>query len=77
MVENANIIEIRPEANPDVRVSIALVRSDGEAGVNDYVTAGKTELGAVADSAKVLDPQLSSYTTDAGNHVSVSVSKTG
>jgi len=77
MVENANIIEIRPEANPDVRVSIALVRSDGEAGVNDYVTAGKTELGFVADSAKVLDPQLSSYTTDAGNHVSVSVSKTG
>src|SRR5215217_427981 len=55
MVENANIIEIRPEANPDVRVSIALVRSDGEAGVNDYVTAGKTELGTVADSAKVLD----------------------
>jgi hypothetical protein len=53
------------------------VRSDGEAGVNDYVTAGKTELGTVADSAEVLDPQLSSYTTDAGNHVSISVSKTG
>jgi hypothetical protein len=77
MVQNANIIEIKPDANPDVRVSVALVRSDGEAGVNDYVTAGTTELGAVADSAEVLDPQLSSYTTDAGNHVTVSVSKTG
>jgi hypothetical protein len=77
MVENANIIEIKPDANPDVRVSVALVRSDGEAGVNDYVTAGTTELGTVADSAEVLDPQLSSYTTDAGNHVTVSVSKTG
>ena len=77
MVENANIIEIKPDANPDVRVSVALVQSDGEAGVNDYVTAGKTELGTVADSAEVLDPQLSSYTTDAGNHVTVSVSKTG
>src|SRR5829696_5146104 len=77
MVENANIIEINPDANPDVRVSVALVRSDGEAGVNDYVTAGTTELGTVADSAKVLDPQLSSYTTDAGNHVTVSVSKSG
>ncbi|CAN5715036.1 hypothetical protein BH20ACT12_BH20ACT12_08710 [soil metagenome] len=77
MVQNANIIEIKPDANPDVRLSVALVRSDGEAGVNDYVTAGKTELGTVADSAEVLDPQLSSYTTDAGNHVTVSVSKTG
>ena len=77
MVQNANIIEIRPDANPDVRVSVALVRSDGRAGVNDSATAGTTELGSVADSAEVLDPQLSSYTTDAGNHVTVSVSKTG
>ena len=71
--QNANVIEIKPDANPDVRVSVALVRSDGEAGVNDSVTAGKTELGTVADSAEVLDPQLSSYTSDAGNHVTVSV----
>jgi hypothetical protein len=77
MVQNANVIEIKPGTNPDVRVSVALVRSDGEAGVNDFVTAGKTELGTVADSAEVLDPQLSSYTTDAGNHVSISVSKIG
>jgi hypothetical protein len=77
IVQNANIIEIKPDANPNVRVSVALVRSDGEAGVNDHVTAGTTELGTVADSAEVLDPQLSSYTTDAGNHVTVSVSKIG
>jgi hypothetical protein len=77
MVQNANVIEIKPDTNPDVRVSVALVRSDGDAGVNDYVTAGKTELGTVANSAEVLDPQLSSYTTDAGNHVTVSVSKSG
>ncbi|CAN5886311.1 hypothetical protein BH18ACT11_BH18ACT11_28330 [soil metagenome] len=76
MVENANIIEIKPDTNPNVRVNISLVRSDGEAGVNDHVTAGTTELGTVADSARVLDPQLSTYTTDAGNHVTVSISKT-
>ena len=76
MVENANVIEIKPDANPNVRVNISLVRSDGEAGVNDDVTAGTTELGTVADSAEVLDPQLSTYTTDAGNHVTVSISKT-
>jgi hypothetical protein len=74
MVENANVVEIKPDANPNVRVNVSLVQSDGEAGVNDYVTAGMTELGTVADSAEVLDPQLSSYTTDAGNHVTVSVS---
>ncbi len=77
MVENANVIEIKPDANPNVRVNVSLVRSDGDAGVNDHVTAGSTELGTVADSTKVLDPQLSSYTTDAGNHVTVSVSETG
>ncbi|HEX6709550.1 MAG TPA: hypothetical protein VF068_04400 [Rubrobacter sp.] len=77
MVQNANVIEIKPDANPNVRVNVSLVRSDGNAGVNDYVTAGITELGTVADSAEVLDPQLSSYTTDAGNHVTVSVSKSG
>src|SRR5918993_1460650 len=77
MLQNANVIEIKPDANPDVRLSVALVRSDGEAGVNDSVTAGKTELGTVADSAEVLEPQLSSYTTDAGNHVTVYVSKSG
>ena len=32
-----------------------------------------TELGTVADSAKILDPQLSSYVSDAGNHVTISV----
>src|SRR5918912_4570529 len=32
MVQNANVIKIKPAANPDVRVSVALVRSDGEAG---------------------------------------------
>ena len=73
MVENANVVEIKPDTNPNVRVNVSLVQSNGDAGVNDSVTAGITELGTVADSAEVLDPQLSSYTTDAGNHVTVSV----
>jgi hypothetical protein len=76
MVEDANVIEIKPDADPNVRVNVSLVQSNGDAGVNDSVTAGTTELGTVADSAEVLDPQLSSYTTDAGNHVTISISKT-
>jgi hypothetical protein len=52
------------------------VRSgEGSAGVTTRVTAGMTELGTVADSAEILDPQLSSYTSDAGNHVTISVPK--
>jgi len=74
MVEKANVVEIKPDANPNVRVNVSLVQSDGDAGVNDHVTAGITKLGTVADSAEVLDPQLSSYTSDPGNHVTVSVS---
>ena len=77
VVEDANVVEIKPDANPDVRVNVSLVQSGDAAGVNDRVTAGMTELGTVADSAEILDPQLSTYTTDAGNHVSVSVSKVG
>ena len=76
-VEGANVIEIKPDANPDVRVNVALVQSNSGAGVNDRVVAGMTRLGAVADSAKVLDPQISAYTTDAGNHVTITVSRVG
>jgi hypothetical protein len=77
VVQEANVIEIKPDANPDVRVRVSLVLSEGGVGVNDPVTAGRTEMGAVADSAAILEPQLSSYTTDAGNHVTVSVLKVG
>ena len=76
-VRDANVFEIKPAANPDVRVAVSLVKSGERAGVNTPVTAGMTPLGTVADSAEVLDPQLSSYTGDAGNHVTVTVSKAG
>jgi hypothetical protein len=76
-VEDANVVEIKPDANPDVRVNISLVKNDGGAGVNDHVVAGMTRLGSVADSAEVLDPQLSAYTSDSGNHVTIRVFRVG
>ena len=76
-VRDANVVEIKPAANPDVRVAVSLVRTGEGAGVNTTVMAGMTKLGTVADSAEVLDPQLSSYTADEGNHVTVSVSRAG
>src|SRR5919107_3708329 len=35
MVDDANVVEIKPDANPNVRVNVSLVQSDGNAGVND------------------------------------------
>jgi hypothetical protein len=76
MVQGANVVEIKPDVNANVRVAVSLVRSEEySAGVTTRVTAGMTQLGTVADSAEILDPQLSSYTADAGNHVTISVSK--
>lgn len=75
--ENANVVEIKPAENPNVRVSISLVQDiNSEVGPKTPVTAGITEVGKVADSAKVLRPQLADYTSDTGNHVTVSASQT-
>jgi hypothetical protein len=77
-VEGANVVEIEPTDNPNVRVSISLVRDieDGT-GLDTPVTAGSTELGVVADSAEVLEPQLAGFTGEAGNHVTVSATMVG
>jgi hypothetical protein len=78
MVQGANVVEIKPDANANVRVTVSLVRTgEDSAGVTNRVTAGMTELGTVANSAEILDPQLSSYTSDAGNHVTISIPKVG
>jgi hypothetical protein len=59
---------------PNVRILVSLVQEvDSEIGPRSPVTAGMTELGSVADSAKFLKPQLADHTSEAGNHVTVSV----
>lgn len=78
MVNGANIVEIKPSEDSDMRVSVSLVRDISKGiGPDKPVTAGMTELGSVADSAKVLKPQLSEFTGDSGNHVTVTVTKAG
>lgn len=77
-IHDANIIEIKPTDRTDVRVYVSLVQDpSGDVGPNSPVTAGTTLLGTVADSAAVLDPQLSSYTEGRGNHVTVSALQVG
>ena len=74
--DEANVVVLRPADNPDVRISVSLIR-DIRRGVGPDlpVRAGVTELGSVADSREFLKPQLSSYTPGDGNHVTVSVSR--
>lgn len=73
-VQDASIVEIKPATNPDVRVSVSLVGDVGpDIGPEAPVEAGITELGTVADSARVLEPQLAGYTSEPGNHVTVAV----
>ncbi len=75
-IGGANTVEIKSSENPNLRVSVSLVRDITEdTGVDTSVTAGMTELGAVSDSAKSLQPQLASYTTGAGNHVTLQATK--
>lgn len=81
--EGANVIEIKPTGAgdpempneiPNVRILVSLVQEvDSEIGPKSPVTAGMTQLGSVADSAKFLKPQLADHTSEAGNHVTVSV----
>ena len=77
-VKGANVVEIEPSDHPNVRVSVFLVSDirDGT-GLDTPVTAGSTELGVVADSAEVLEPQLAGVTGEAGNHVTVSATMVG
>lgn len=74
--KEANVVVLKPADNPDVRISVSLVR-DIRRGVGPdlSVRAGVTELGSVADSRKFLKPQLSSYAPGDGNHITVSASK--
>ena len=75
--KNASVVEIKPASNPDVRISVSLVDNiDSGLGPSSPVTAGTTKLGSVASSARLLTPQLAYYTSDAGNHVTVSALKT-
>src|SRR4051812_6404890 len=75
--KDASVVEIKPADKPDIRIFVSLVQGiDSEVGPKSPVTAGITQLGSVADSGKVLKPQLAEYTSDTGNHVSVAASQT-
>ncbi|MGH3144449.1 MAG: hypothetical protein ACRDTR_01475, partial [Rubrobacter sp.] len=70
--EGANIVEIKPSYDPDVRVYVSLVgKIEAQVGPLSPVEAGMTPIGVVANSTEVLKPQISSYDPNADNHVTV------
>jgi hypothetical protein len=72
----AKVVVIKPADNPDVWISVSLLKDIARGvGPGSPVKAGVTELGSVADSQEILKPQLSSYTSGDGNHVTVSASR--
>ncbi len=74
--DSADTVVIKPADNPDVRISVSLIKDiAGGVGPDWPVRAGVTKLGSVADSRQFLNSQLSSYVPGDGNHVTVSASK--
>ena len=71
-LQNASVVEIKPTGRTDIRIYVSLVQDpSSDIGPGSPVTAGETLLGTVADSAAVLEPQLSSYVEGPGNHVTI------
>lgn len=74
--DGANVVVIKPTDNPDVWISVSLLKDIAHGvGPHSSVRAGVTELGRMVDSQESLRPQLTSYTSGDGNHVTVSASK--
>jgi hypothetical protein len=70
-----SIIQIRPTAAPAVLVDVSNVRVPPTVRVGTQVTASQTRLGVVVDLSHVIDQTVSKYTSDAGNHVAVTLSR--
>jgi hypothetical protein len=64
-------IDIQPLSAPSLVVSVTQLRADPSLKVGTSVVSGATQIGAVADLAKVERQALARYTNDAGNHVSI------
>lgn len=71
-MQNANIVEIKPDEAPNTRVFVSLLQEVSDnVGPDTPVTAGMTEIGSVADLASITKPQLAGHTNGPGNHVTI------
>ncbi len=69
------VVQIRPDSAPAVTITLHALQplKDSPVQVGDQVTAARTALGTIVDLSNVLDQTVAQYTSDAGNHVAVSL----
>ena len=70
-----SIIQIRPTAAPAVLVDVSNVRVPPSVHVGSQVTSSHTRLGSVVDLSHVISQTVAKYTSDAGNHVAITLSR--
>lgn len=70
-----SIIQIRPTAAPAVLVDVSNVRVPPTVTVGSQVTSSRTKLGTVVDLSHVISQTVAKYTSDAGNHVAIELSR--
>ena len=66
-------IDIRPQAEPSVVVSLTHLRPDPSLTVGSPVSAARSKVGVVLDLARAERQALARYTQDAGNNVTLEV----
>jgi hypothetical protein len=66
-------LDIQPQVNPSLVVSLTHVRADRSIRLGETVIAGVTKVGNIVDLSSVERQALARYTQDAGNNVSIAV----
>jgi hypothetical protein len=71
-----SVIQIRPDKAPAVVLTLTAINREGSGvDVGSRVTAATTALGSIVDLSKVLEQTVAKYTSDAGNHVALQLSR--
>ena len=70
-----SVIQIQPSTAPTLILTITNVKRSNAIVVGKPVTAGETQLGTIIDLSSVLTQELAKYTSDAGNHVHIEVTR--
>jgi len=66
-------IDIQPSANPSIVVSLTHLQPDPSLTVGSTVASTTSKVGTIVDFTAVERQALAKHTTDAGNHVAVSI----
>ena len=71
--ERGKRVDIRPDTDPTVIVSMTRIAGDPTLKIGSPVQASSTRVGSIIDLSKFESQKLAEYTQDAGNHVTIEV----